>query len=98
MYNNLTKLLKVSASPHIDYMFPAASAPARDKTETFSEYTFWTEWYNRDTNNNGDEGEYIGDHQRHDPKGIWSNNLILQIFIKIFEYLLTYESYICLEV
>ena len=62
-------IFKVSASPTIDYIWPAASAPARDKSETFGQYTFWTQWYNRVANDNGDEGEYIGDHQRYDPKG-----------------------------
>ena len=55
-------------SPTISHMFPAASAPARNKDETFEQMTYWTEWYTTDNNQDGNEHEPLGTIQTLDPK------------------------------
>ena len=55
-------------SPQLYHIFPAASAPARNKDETFEQMAYWTEWYSNDNDQDANEYESLGTIQRNNPK------------------------------
>ena len=61
-------LFSSSNGPTVDRFYPQAAAPAKSANSNDYENTFWTEWYDLDDNDDGDEDESLAKHMIHDPR------------------------------
>ena len=87
-------------SPQLYHIFPAASAPARNKDETFEQMAYWTEWYSNDNDQDANEYESLGTIQRNNPKVFYRIvvNSLNSKNLEISKFLLYWETRLKIKV